>query len=134
MSGGRWSRLAVRLWGRATGLQMMWLSVCGAQVGTPLRLKQQNTAEMWQLGFKALLLSVVFLGLVGGCLYGWRVWKRGQGITLRNAPDVQLESARRISQKTVLLTVRWQGRRYLLAENAGATRVIDSRVIEDTQQ
>jgi hypothetical protein len=108
--------------------------ILAAQVGTPLRLKPQSTADVWQLGFKALLLAVLLLGVVAACLYGWRVWKRGQTGPTRNAPDVALESARRISQKTTLLTIQWQGRRYLLAENAGTTRVIDSRAIEGAPQ
>lgn len=100
-----------------------------AQSGTPLKLKPENTADVAHLGFKALLIAVLCLGLVAAALYGWRAWRRGQGLVPGDAPGIQLESARRISVKTTLLTVQWQGRRYLLAENGGNTSVIDSREI-----
>jgi hypothetical protein len=114
----------------ASGLQLSLLSVSDAQSRTPLQLKPQSSADVWQLGFKAMLIAVVCLGLVAACLYGYRIWKRGQLLVSGSSPGIQLEAARRISQKTMLLTIQWQGRRYLLAENGGNTCVIDSREVE----
>lgn len=114
----------------ACALQMRLSAGVCAQAGTPLHLKPQNTADVWQLGFKALLSAVLLLGIFAAALWGWRRWKRGHGIAASAGPAVQLESARRVSQKTTLLTVQWLGRRYLLAENAGATRLIDSRPLD----
>jgi hypothetical protein len=108
----------------------MLVCVCRAQSRTPLQLKPQSTADLWQTSFKALLVAVLCLGVLAACLYGWRAWKQRKGAVLGAPASLQLESARRISQKTTLLTVQWQGRRYLLAESASTTSVIDSRALD----
>jgi hypothetical protein len=115
---------------RAAGGAFILTSAAYAQSGTPLRLKPERSADTWQLGLKAILISVLFLGIVAALLYGWRVWRRGQVTVAGTGATVQLESARRVSPRTLLLTVQWQGKQYLLAENAGQTCVIDSRELE----
>jgi hypothetical protein len=118
----------------AGGMQFALSSPGGAQTGTPLQLKPQGSINTWELGFKAILVALLCLGVLAACLYGWRVWKRGQGFTFGNAAGVQLESAKRVSPKTLLLTVQWQGRRYLLAENGNSTSLIDSQDVEGTRK
>jgi hypothetical protein len=102
--------------------------------GTPLRLKTQTSADMLNVGFEAMLIAVLCLGILAAGLYGWRAWRKGQIVTPGSGSGAQLEAARRISRKTLLLTIQWQGRRYLLAENGGQTSVIDSREIEATEK
>jgi hypothetical protein len=114
----------------AGGLQLAFLSPVLAQSGTPLQLKPKGSVATWELGFRAILITLLCLGVLAACLYGWRVWKRGQGFTFGNTASAQLESARRVSPKTLLLTVQWQGRRYLLAENGNSTSLIDSQNVE----
>ena len=72
----------------------------------------------------ASLLALVFYGLLW-----WRKrFTSTQLVPNESAPIVK--SMRRITQKSTLLTIVWQGKVYLLAENQGALSVLDSMPIE----
>lgn len=75
----------------------------------------------------AALLALAFYGLV------WlrkRLLPGQSGAVSEFSPIVK--NTRRLSQKTTLVTVVWQGKMYLLAESQGALSVLDSVLIEDT--
>jgi hypothetical protein len=95
--------------------------------GTPLQLKPASQFDAWQVALKAVLVGAMGVAAVGGGLYAWRTWKRSQGLMTGDGDAAAVEWARRVSPRTTLLVVRWQGKRYLLAESGTQTQLIDSR-------
>lgn len=101
-----------------------------AEAPSPLPLRTGGSVDLWQTAFKAVVVAVLSLSLVAVALYTWR-----HRIRLRTGQlpitgvAAGVEWARRVSPRTTLLVVRWQGRQYLLAENGASTQVIDSKVI-----
>lgn len=105
-------------------------SAFGGEPAPALPLRHDTSVELWRTGLKALFSTVLALAAVAGVLYAWRRRFLDKHIAPATSEATTVEWARRVSPKTTLLVVRWQGRRYLLAENAGSTRLIDSRSIE----
>lgn len=113
-----------------TAVGLFWLDA-GAQ--TALQLKPDASTSIGALAAKALIVALICLGAVAAGLYLWR--NRWQGrvrsstaATLVDMP--RIEWARRISPRSTLVLVQWDGRRYLLAESANAVHVIDQRANE----
>ena len=101
--------------------------------GTPLQLKPSGSFDAWQLALRAVIVGAMAIGALVGGLYMWKNWKGG--LSLRFTPTEKhpatVEWAKRISPRTTLLVVKWEGRRYLLSEGASQTQVVDSRAIEE---
>jgi hypothetical protein len=98
--------------------------------GTPLQLKPASQFDATQIAVKAILIGAMGVVVVGGALFAWRTWRRSQGMLLGPNDAAAVEWARRVSPRTTLLVVRWQGTRYLLAESTGHTTLIDRRALE----
>ena len=90
-----------------------------------LPLKTETGAGL-STGLHSLLLAVLLCALVGLVLWCLRRNRRG---TYHDGDGAKLVRSRRLSQKTVLLEVEWEGRKYLLAESAGAISLIDSSAL-----
>jgi hypothetical protein len=96
-----------------------------------LQLKPPATGNFLLGGLKALTVGAVLLAAVGGGLWYWRRKVAPVfGATSADAGTPQLQSSKRISQKTVLLVVQWQGHSYLLAETNGAVQLLDKTPVE----
>jgi hypothetical protein len=100
------------------------------QAAAPLQLKPDAGPNLVALTAKALLVATICLGAVVAGLYVWR-----QRLQVRTglgpvSATPSVEWARRISPRTTLLLIHWDGRRYLLAESGGATQLIDSRTVD----
>lgn len=124
---------ARRHWAVFAGPQLICLAFA-AHADTPLQLKPADTLDVWQVSLQAFLVAIFGLGLAAAALYGWRAWRRAQGISVGQSAGAHLEWARRISPRTTLLVVQWQGRRYLLTENSNVTQLLDSRALDGTEK
>lgn len=97
-----------------------------------LGLKPAADGQVLLSSLKAAGIGLFAVLAVGAGLWAWRARLRlplPQGAD-DNVPQVQ--SCKRISQKTVLQVVHWRGRCYLLAESNGAITVIDTASNEAT--
>jgi hypothetical protein len=102
-----------------------------ALADTPLKLKPASSFDMWQIAVKAVLIGAMGVVAVAGGLYVWRSWRRAQGMMIGANDAAAVEWARRVTPRTTLLVVRWQGKRYLLAENSTHTTVVDTRTLDE---
>jgi hypothetical protein len=102
-----------------------------ALASTPLKLKPTSSFDMWQVAVKAVLIGAMGVVAVAGGLYVWRSWRRAQGMMIGPNDAASVEWARRVTPRTTLLVVRWQGKRYLLAENSTHTTVVDTRALDE---
>jgi hypothetical protein len=110
------------------------LAAAQAQADTPLQFKPSGSFDAWQVALKAVMVGALGIAAVIGGLYAWKNWKGLPRLTRFTAPDPRaavVESARRISPRSTLFVVRWEGRRYLLSESATQTVVVDSRAAEE---
>ena len=109
-----------------------WLRAGSAFAQTGLGLKPADDGQLLFGGLKAVAFGLLCLLVVGIALRTWR--RRMMPALVAPAGDAVplLQSSRRITQKTVLLVVRWQGRVYLLAESNGGICEIDSAAVEET--
>ena len=98
---------------------------------TPLQLKPASNFDGWQVALKAVLIGAMGIAAAAGGLYAWRSWQRSKGVTLGDSAPAAVDWARRVTPRTTLLVVRWQGKQYLLAENAGQTALLDTRSVEE---
>jgi len=91
----------------------------------PLILKPDTEGLLWSTGLKSLLFAVVLLAAV------YWILKRSKGrLNLPAQKNINLPTvlgSKRISTRSTLLVIGWQGRSYLLVEQNGSTQVIDSR-------
>lgn len=97
------------------------------------RLPLKPESEYGSIGFavfKSLILAVLLLAAAAAGLYAWKRRRLPETSATGNVA-ANLEWARRVSPKTTLLVVCWQGRRYLLAESTGSFQLIDSRSLEE---
>lgn len=100
-----------------------------AAAALPLKTGDQG---LWLAGLKSIAIATLALLATAGALFylrgrtGGTPWQALRGGERKAQTPVVLE-ARRISPKTSLLVVQWQGRTYLLAESAGSTQLLDSR-------
>lgn len=114
----------------ATAAGWFWLN---AEAQTALQLKPDAPTSVGALAAKALIVALICLGAVAAGLYLWR--NRWQGSVRSSAATTpadlpRVEWARRISPRSTLVLVQWEGRRYLLAESVNAVQVIDQRASE----
>lgn len=110
----------------AIALLLAGAPACPAGAAPGLPLKQDDSPALWAAGMKALLVGAAALAGTGAGL--WWLRRRSGALPAGcpgNAPV--LHSSRRVSQKTLLLVVHWEGRRYLLAEHGSGTQLLDSR-------
>lgn len=96
--------------------------------GQALALKPPQSQAPWSAGLKAMAVGAVALGLTFAGLRRWRV-RTGRA----EVAGPVLASSRRVSQKTVLLVVQWQGKSYLLSETGQSLQLLDSAAIEGTK-
>lgn len=101
------------------------------QAADALPFKPVQDVSLWQTTLKSLAAAVVCLGAVAWALWYWRARWQPRGGSTTDVSGAHVEWARRASPRTTLLVVRWQGRRYLLAENSGSTTVLDKRDVEE---
>ncbi len=112
--------LALLAWGGCA------LAADAAALPQSLGLKPPTDSSFLLGGLKALLIGALLLALVGVVLWWWR-----RKLSSTFAPSSAgiapplLQSSRRISQKTLLMVVQWQGHSYLLAETGTAVQLID---------
>lgn len=104
-------------------------SVAASAPAAALNLKA-NEQGPWMEGVKAITIGAIALGAAAAGLVAVRRRYAGNFSGHPQTMAPWLKSSRRISQKTVLLVVQWEGRVYLLAENAQATQLLDSRSLE----
>lgn len=102
----------------------------GAQ-DTMLQLKPASDFDGWQVALKAVLIGAMGVAAAAGGLYAWRSWQRSKGVAFGDSAPAAVDWARRVTPRTTLLIVRWQGKQYLLAENAGQTALVDTRSVEE---
>jgi hypothetical protein len=105
-----------------------------SNAGTPLQFKPSGSFDAWQIALQAVMVGALGIAAVIGGLYAWKNWKGLPQFARLATPDPRaaiVESARRISPRSTLFVVRWQGRRYLLSESATQTVVVDSRPAEE---
>lgn len=92
-----------------------------------LVLKSAATTTPWLSAFNAMVVATLALALAYAVLRHLR-----RRIDAPAAPGgarpPQLVHSRRLTQKTVLLVVRWQDRTYLLAETGQTLQVLDDVV------
>ena len=114
---------------RAAALLLAALSCAPARAALPL--KPDTDPALRAAGARALLAGALALTATGAGL--WWLRRRMDGAPPRGrAHQPALRSSHRVGRRTVLLVVQWEGRRYLLAEGGGGTRLLDSRAVEDT--
>jgi len=105
-----------------------WLALsgccCAFEARAALPLKEAADAQLWSLGLRSLLVGALLCALAGAVLWWLR---RLRALPAPQGDGPRLARSRRISQKTVLLEVEWEGRRYLLAESQNGAQLLDSR-------
>jgi hypothetical protein len=94
-----------------------------------LVLKENAGPGLWAAGLKAMLVGAAALACTGAILWWLRRRRDPAPPGSRQQSGPVPKGSRRISQKTVLLVVQWEGRRYLLAENGNNTKLLDSRAV-----
>ena len=92
----------------------------------PLKLKPSGNLDAFQLALKAVLIGVVGVAAAGGGLYAWRNFKGAPRLALTKNSPATVEWARRVTPRTTLMVVQWNGKRYLLAEGVSQTQLVDS--------
>ena len=97
--------------------------------GQALALKPAESQAPWSAGIKAIAIGAVALGLTFAGLRRWRGGRTGRV----DVVGPVLASSRRVSQKTVLLVVHWQGKAYLLSETGQSLQLLDSAAIEEAK-
>lgn len=118
------------------GLLSAFLAVSTVEptASTPLQFKPSGSFDAWQVALKAVMVGALGIAAVIGGLYAWKNWKGLPQLSRLTTPDPRaavVESARRISPRSTLFVVRWEGRRYLLSESTTQTVVVDSRAAEE---
>lgn len=99
-----------------------WMPFCLAR--DELVLKAAPAMSPWIGALKALAIAAVALALTCVVLLRWRRCVDAPAAQAGARPP-QLVHSRRVSQKTVLLVVRWRDRTYLLAETGQSLQVLD---------
>jgi len=120
-----------RCWGALLCALLLSVPLGALAQATPqpsvgLGLKPASDSQFLLSGLKAAGFGLFAVLVVGAGLWAWR--RRLLPALAQGAGDSvpQVQSSRRISQKTVLQVVRWRGRCYLLAESNGAITVVDT--------
>lgn len=114
--------------GMLLGCCLSWAASCAmAQPATQSGLLLKHPAEqsLFLNAAMSLLVAVLFLGLACFVL----LWLRRRimpNVDSHNEYVPVVKTTRRITPKTTLVTVIWQGKAYLLAESQGAISVLDS--------
>jgi hypothetical protein len=119
-----------RWWLGFIAMSILALASAGAVASqnTPLQLKPSSKFDGWQVALKAVLIGAMGLVVAGGGLFAYRTWQRSKGITVGEVAPASVEWARRVSPRTTLVIVHWNGKRYLLAEGAAHITLIDTQV------
>jgi hypothetical protein len=92
-----------------------------------LMLKKDSDQSLWVAGLQSLAIAALALSAAAGGLLWLRKRYRAPAANDRGSYAPVVLSSRRASQKTVLHVVQWEDRVYLLAENSGATQLVDQR-------
>lgn len=124
----RWAHLRARA---ATFVSCVAITAGAFAASPELPLKTGSSADLWRTGVNAIFIAVICLAVVAAALHTWRNRIRFQSGRTVPPDAANVEWARRVSPRTTLLIVNWRGKQYLLAENAGATRVVDSHAVEE---
>lgn len=124
--------------GRAAFGAIACLCVAGiakaAEATSSLPLRSDGSLDWWSTAVKAIFIALICLAFVAVLLYRFK--NRGWmplGAPSKLPAAAQVEWARRVSPRTTLIVVNWQGKRYLLAENTATTELIDTQTIQETQ-
>lgn len=129
--------VGIRTAGRAAFGAIACLCVAGmaqaAEVTSSLPLRSGGSFDWWSTAVKAIFTALICLAIVAVLLY--RLKNRGwMPLGAPSTPaGATVEWARRVSPRTTLIVVTWQGKRYLLAENTATTQVIDTQPAQETQ-
>lgn len=104
-----------------------------AEATSSLPLRSDASFDWWGTAVKAIFIALICLALVAVLLYRFK----NRGWMSLGAPSTpaaaQVEWARRVSPRTTLIVLNWQGKRYLLAENSATTQLIDTQTTQETQ-
>ena len=102
-----------------------------ADAASPLPLRSASSFDGWTMALKAIAVAVVCLAIAAVVLHRMknRGWVPLGGAAMPAVANVQW--AKRISPRTTLMVVKWQGKHYLLAENGATTALLDTRAADE---
>lgn len=112
-------------------MAMFMVGVSAFAASPELPLKTDASSDLWRAGLSAIFIAVICLAVVAVALYTWRNRLNFPGRRAALPDAANVDWARRVSPRTTLLIVRWRGKQYLLAENAGTTQIVDSHAVEE---
>ena len=107
-----------------------WSLPNSAPLPSSLQLKPTDQG-VWIDGLKALAIGSMALVAATASLLWLRRNYAGNIQTNSSMQLPVLKSSRRVSQKTLLLVVHWEGKHYLLSESNGVILVVDSRPVAE---
>lgn len=93
-----------------------------------LTLKPAGSNLPWAEGLKAIAIAAVALAIAYA---GLRRLRQRDTVAAPGQRGPRVIESRRASQKTLLLVVQWEGKRYFLAETGSALQLLDSAAGEE---
>lgn len=105
-----------------------WSANTNQPSATGLTLKPASQT-LWVDGLKSIAIGSLALAVAAGSLFWLRRRFTEDNKMNQSMSTPILKSSRRVSQKTLLLVVQWEGKVYLLAEQGSTTQVLDSRAL-----